>query len=334
MTNKDLYRTLCNTEITIPIFSRDWWMDAVCGEENWDVIIIEKGGQVIASLPYCFIQKSNGIVINQPTLTQKNGLWLKYPKDQKLTSKYAFERKIIKEVIKQLESLNLISYNQSFDYSFQNWLPFYWSGFKQYSRYTYVIEDLKNIDKLFMNIDSKTKNQIRKAEKILKVKDNLNIEEFYKLNEMTFKRQNMDVPYSLEFLKKLDNACADHNCRKIFYAEDEEKRKHAAIYIVWDENSAYYTMGGADPELRNSEATSLLMLEAIKFSSKVTKKFDFEGSMIEPIENFFSSFGSEQKQYFNISKEYKSQGLFHILAKDIYDYYPWLQKIYKRIRGR
>ena len=39
-------------------------------------------------------------------------------------------------------------------------------------------------------------------------------------------------------------------------------------------------------------------------------------------------------QYFDISKEYKRIKLFYIIAKDIYDYYPWLKKTYKRMRGR
>ncbi|KZZ15518.1 hypothetical protein A3751_17170 [Oleiphilus sp. HI0080] len=43
------------------------------------------------------------------------------------------------------------------------------------------------------------------------------------------------------------------------------------------------------------------MWEAIKFASTVTKRFDFEGSMIEPIERFFRGFGAMQKPYFQIS---------------------------------
>jgi len=34
----------------------------------------------------------------------------------------------------------------------------------------------------------------------------------------------------------------------------------------------------------------------------VTRIYDFEGSMIEPIEEFFHSFGAVQKPYFEISK--------------------------------
>lgn len=309
-------------------------MDAVCGERNWDVLLVEKGGIIVAAMPYCFIKKKDGINITQPPLTQKNGIWIRYPLNQKLTSKISFERNVIKEIIRELEKLDLVSYNQNFDYKFTNWLPFYWEGYKQYTRYTYLIEDLSDLESLFSSIDSNTRKQIRKAEKIVNVKEGLSLEEFYEINNLTFKRQKMQIPYTFEFLKKIDRACIERNCRVILYAEDYEGRTHAAIYIVWDEKSAYYLMGGADPELRNSQASTLLMWEAIKFSRSVTTKFDFEGSMIESIEKFFSSFGAVQKPYFNISKDFNQTNIIEVIAKDIYLHYPKLQKFYRNIRGK
>ena len=44
MTKKEKYQELCKYEKSIPIFSKDWWMDAVCGEDNWDVLLVEGGG--------------------------------------------------------------------------------------------------------------------------------------------------------------------------------------------------------------------------------------------------------------------------------------------------
>ena len=61
-------------------------------------------------------------------------------------------------------------------------------------------------------------------------------------------------------------------------------------------------MGGSNPFFRNSQAISLLMWDAIQFTHKEKKSFDFEGSMIEPIERFFRSFGSSPKNYFQIKK--------------------------------
>ncbi|MNZ86002.1 hypothetical protein D3C78_1048120 [compost metagenome] len=88
----------------------------------------------------------------------------------------------------------------------------------------------------------------------------------------------------------------------MFIAEDDQGRRHAGVYLIWDENSAYYLMGGGDPELRNSGATSLCMWEAIRFSATVTRRFDFEGSMLEPVEHFFRAFGAIQQPFSCASK--------------------------------
>lgn len=60
MTPKDKYRQLCKEDKTIPIYSKDWWMDVVCGEDNWDVLIVEKGDEIAASMPI-YIKKKYGI---------------------------------------------------------------------------------------------------------------------------------------------------------------------------------------------------------------------------------------------------------------------------------
>src|SRR5262245_26720571 len=52
----------------------------------------------------------------------------------------------------------------------------------------------------------------------------------------------------------------------------------------------------------NRWVMSLLIWEAIQFSAKVTKRFDFEGSMVESIERFFRAFGARQVPYFSVKK--------------------------------
>jgi hypothetical protein len=89
----------------------------------------------------------------------------------------------------------------------------------------------------------------------------------------------------------------------MLFAVDEADRLHAVAYGVWDEQGAYYLLGGGDPELRNSGATSLLLWELILRAREVTDVFDFEGSMIEPLERFFRSFGARQTPYLYVSRE-------------------------------
>jgi lipid II:glycine glycyltransferase (peptidoglycan interpeptide bridge formation enzyme) len=86
------------------------------------------------------------------------------------------------------------------------------------------------------------------------------------------------------------------------YAIDRESNIHAAIFVVWDHESAYYLLGGGDTDYRNSGATSLLLYNAIKKVSAKVDRFDFEGSMMEPIERFVRGFGSKQIELKVISK--------------------------------
>ena len=39
LTAKKQWREMCQSDPNIHIFMRDWWLDAVCGEDNWDCII-------------------------------------------------------------------------------------------------------------------------------------------------------------------------------------------------------------------------------------------------------------------------------------------------------
>ena len=57
MNTKKKYRKFCKTQSSIPIFSKDWWLDAVCGEDNWDVVLVEKGEEISASMPYYLKRK-------------------------------------------------------------------------------------------------------------------------------------------------------------------------------------------------------------------------------------------------------------------------------------
>ena len=96
----------------------------------------------------------------------------------------------------------------------------------------------------------------------------------------------------------------------MFFAVDGDSRIHAALYLVRDADYAYYLLGGADPRLRNSGAQLLLFWEAIKLAATLNVKFDFEGSMIEPIERVFRAFGAVQVPYMKV---YGARPLVQIL---------------------
>ena len=280
------------------IFSQPWWLDAVA-PGKWNEIVLKKNDQTVARFPYVLQKKWGFTFISMPPLTQNLGPWLKLSSN-KYANRLAEEKELLFELISKLPKFDM--FRQRFHFTFTNWLPFYWKNFQQTTRYTYIIESLADQDFVWNSFRENARREIRKAKKRVEIRDDLGIDSFLNLNELTFQRQGKKLPYSRDLVLRLDKACQNHNSRKILFAEDAQGHIHAGAYFVWDEKCTYYIMGGMDPEWRNSGAMSLLMWEGIKCASQHSEQFDFEGSMIEPIERFVRSFGAVQKPFFNILK--------------------------------
>ena len=73
-------------------------------------------------------------------------------------------------------------------------------------------------------------------------------------------------------------------------------------FVAWDSATAYYLIGGRNDDFKNSGAMSLLFWNALNELKATVKSFDFEGSMIKGVENYFRSFGAVQKGFFEITK--------------------------------
>lgn len=304
MNDKENYRGLCNSDETIPLFHQAWWLDAVCGKNGWNVVTHCRDGRIIAALPYVNKRKYGFSQIGQPHFTQTLGVWLA-PNSAKYVKKIGQEKEILFSLIDSLPKHNV--FFQSFHHSFVNWMPFYFRGFEQTTKFSYVIEDLSDINQVWKDMSTAVRTDVRKAEKTVSIVNNISADLFYNIICKTYGRQGIKVPYTQERFSGFFQKLVHYGAGKIFAAVDDKKRIHAVVLIVWDKNCAYYLMGGGDPELRNSGGATLCLWEAIKFSSTVTKAFDFEGSMVEGIESFFRGFGGKQKPYYRI---YRFSNLF------------------------
>jgi len=305
MKNQDKYRLLCKSEESIPIFSQAFWLDAICGMNNWDVLLYENENQIIGALPY-FIKKRCGLsYITQPQFTQTMGVWIKYPPNQKYEKKLSYEKVVMTALIEQLEKLPICFYQQSFSYTVTNWLPFFWKGFHQTTKYTYRIEDIGDTDRVFKNFSHAKRKNINKAlaEKVI-IGFDLSAEEFYENHSYTLNLQNQRIGYSFKLLENIYNAIYQNDAGRVIYARDMNGNLHGALLVTWDKQSGYNLISTIDPTYRNSGSASLLIYEIIKFLSNKVKSFDFEGSMIEGVENSFRQFGSTQTPYFFINKIY------------------------------
>ncbi|MBX4261737.1 GNAT family N-acetyltransferase [Clostridium estertheticum] len=279
------------------IFAKTFWLDAV-GSYYKILGCFDKGNRLVAGMP---ITETNKGHVSMPKLTQTLGILFNDFSQMKYVKKISKEKDITMEFVNNIPKLKY--FDCKFHYNFTNWMPFMWKGYKEQTTYTYVIEGIQDIQKVRGAFSDSTKSVITKSMGLnLKVIDSLTLTDMYSMLEKTFERQNMKVPFDFNWFSDFDEVINKNKSRKMFFTVDSQNNLHAALYLVYDRNSAYYLLGGADPEFRSSGAMYLNIFEAIKYSAKFTDKFDFEGSVVPQIESMFRSFGALQKQYFRISK--------------------------------
>lgn len=304
---KEKYRKFCEQEATIPIFSQAWWLDAVAGDA-WDVCLVEKGDEIHASMPYVVKKKFGLILMTQPKLTQTLGPWIK-PSTAKYSKQLSQQKVLMEALIDQLPKYHYFS--QNWHYSNTNWLPFYWRGFDQTTRYTYVIEDLSDLGGVFSEFENSKRKNINKSQHFVSVVYDISAEEFYENHKMTLKKQGSKISYDFQLFKGIYEEGYKRNQAKTIAAYDANGNLHAALFVIWDSMSAYDLISTIDPDYRKYGAASVLIRDIIEYTSKFVGKFDFEGSMIEPVERSFRQFGAKQTPYFRVS--HSNSKLFNLL---------------------
>lgn len=281
------------------LFRQSWWLDAAAGEGRWGEASVVTDGRTVACLRYAVRRRFGRTLLTMPSLTQTLGPWFA-PHAGKGPQRLAREKDLVEELFQQLPKHDYFVQNLGPDIG--NWLPWYWLGCSQTTRYTYVIDLTGGEEQIWKGFLPKVRSDVRKATSRfgVTIRSDLGLDSFIAVQALTFQRQGLRVPIADNVIRRVDAACAKRGCRKIFFAVDAAGAVHAAVYLVWDSERVYYLMGGGDPALRNSGATSLALWEAIRFAATVAPVFDFEGSMMEPLERFVRGFGATQAPYHRV----------------------------------
>jgi hypothetical protein len=180
-------------------------------------------------------------------------------------------------------------------------MPFRWQGFTSRIGYTYRLS-LRDLNVAFDNMDAVRRRNIISAEKAgVQVDGGASLDQVLRLHEKTFERQRLAPHYS-QAVKNIERALSSANRCRAFLARSQDGNPLGGVWIVWDEKRAYYLLGGYDHDAKSNNAVALAMWRAIQFASVDLKllEFDFEGSIIPPVERFFRKFGGTLTPVYSI----------------------------------
>ena len=301
MSNKERYITWVEEQEYIPIFMMPWWMDAVCAGKEWDVLLAEdEKGNIIGAMPYLLRKRAWFKYIIMPQQTQIGGIWVtaETTADRWKTAEAC---RLIKE---QLDAMGLAYY-------YQQYLPgslcvdaMHGLGFKTRERVTYRVEDLSDLDSLINSFSKNKKRQLQKALS-LHAERKMEVEDFYRFHCECMAARKRKISYSREFLLVLERKARRLKQCEILSICNADGVPYAAAFLVWDKHYLYYLIPAFDPIYRESGASSLLVLEAMKLAREKHVRFDFEGSMDKGVAKHYKQFGSTPFTYFSVEKYYK-----------------------------
>ncbi len=297
---KETYRALCRAEEGIPLFSRDWWLDATCDLDRWDALIIEDRGRTLAAMP---LYTPLAGIVTMPSYTQTMGPWFAPSADDtKYASALAHRQELAAHFVERLAGRRF--FLQNFHHAITDWLPFYWAGYTQTTRYTYLLHAIRDTAALLERMSPNIRRNLTKARDRhgITVRTGVSTDAFLAVQQQTFDRQGITNKQDSRALRRLIEASRSRGQGEIFGGYDAEGRLHAAVFVVWQSSGASYIAGGSDPALRRSGAHALTLWEAVRHTAQFTDTFNLEGSMLRGVERFFREFGGVQTPYFCVRR--------------------------------
>lgn len=302
MSNKEKYRMLCENEPSIPLFLQYWWMETVCKDKTWNVLLYAENGEITAAMPFLFGKKLWFRYVLQPQLTQYSGIWYKPRNFRTENDRLSYEKKVINSFVEELEKMKISCFQQNFSPRFTNWLPFYWKGFSQTTRYTYQIQDLTDLDAVFAAFDVKHRQKrIRKIDESYTTVFDISPSEFYAFHKEYWQARGKDDLVSEEFVVNLCTRAMERGNGMLVGLAGADGKKVAMRFVVFDGECAYALLSARRPDSENG-VSELLFWRILQSLSGKTRVFDFEGSMDEGIEHSYRLYGAKQVPYLQITK--------------------------------
>lgn len=303
----DDWNAFVDTSPQCSLFAKTWYLQAL--NVSFEILICVKKEKIKGGI--VLTKDRWGYCIN-PVLCKYLGIFFSPFEGNSYTIE-SRQREVQNALLEHIGSIG--SFEYTFHPSYSNWMPFERAGFKQTTRYTYLIQ-LVNLQEaeLIEQLNGRLRNKVLKANASM-FKE---IDDFHTalpIFEATYKNQGIDLPISKDRLVGLVAELKKRSAFHLIGAYDDQNKLQAALGLFYDDKTAYLILNGVDESAENG-ANEALIFNGIQWAKqKGLKTFDFEGSMIPSIESFYRQFGGQLTPYFKIWKDSKQRTLRNLKQK-------------------
>lgn len=296
------YRALCESPQgrDIPLFAQAWWLDTAC-PEAWTVLTAPGTPDWTAAMP---VHTPYGDTVQPPRFTQHTSIWLSPDNQTK-------EHKILTDLAEALSRYRYVYLPLPTPQ--RQALPFYWRGLDLRVRYSYRLENLRvwreqggseaveAALRAGMGRDSRRRLHLAEAAGIT-VKP-CSTTDFCRLYRQTFAARGRHTSETeTACLTRLVETACQRRQGLLWGGYAPDGRLLSAAFVAWQGDTAFYVAGGSlRQKPPHAHAQTLVLFKAIAHCAAFCDVFDFEGSMIEGIAQFFQSFGATPRAYITLN---------------------------------
>lgn len=262
------------------------WLETVCPGE-WDVLYLEKGGELQAFFPFRLRKKWGIHIVTTPFLTPHSGPWIRTNTSPKES---------IEALIGKLNKYEYV--HLTLDPDIED--PIYWN-----QHFDITVEPTFSFsgtpDQLNQGMQKKLRQQLRQVQDQFK-SISIASPEFIVPVKQSFKRRKSKLPFSLDLINRIEAYLKTYSAGKIIGALDEKDEILAAAMYYEDAATIYTILSGQnydhDPRLSHKWLHHLILVYGLEQG----KTIHFMGSKIKGVAYWNSYFGAPVTSYFRIKK--------------------------------
>lgn len=289
------YESLLERSRQRSVFAESWWLDASTGSpDGWRPnLLLDANGDARAAWPLPTRTTAQGAVATGAPYTPFVGPQL--PDREAGVARVSADVDLLRELATMLETYAHVeaACMPELDY----WTPLAWHGFEQTTRTTWRIAAGTTPDDVRAGMRKGTRSALTAAERDGLVVDTGTIEELLAACEATFAAQDIaDVP-ARTVLERVARAATQRERGEILAVRTAGGELASAGLFVWDDRFTWNLANGRIASSGATGAPTALLWHAIGRALERGTGFDFEGSMLEPVERFVRGFGGEPVAY-------------------------------------
>jgi hypothetical protein len=293
------------------IFHASWWLEAT-GYEFEILGCWDPQGALVSGVPVPRKKRGGLTLFHSPPLTPYLGPV--FDLDDAVSMKDALyimrsQGELLARAIQGFDSFSCIVGTEGPDLQ-----GFLWEGFRAELAYTFRFDQGTTVEAAGREISRTHKQKLRpSAETAVVVAQDVN--SLIALNRQTFSRQGRSLPYSEDLVLRVFRAACERKCGQIYLAS-EGGRPVFAVLVVHDSRASYQIVSGIDSDSRHSPAGYQATWRAISDALSAGRAFDFEGSRIPGVEQYYRRWGAPAKPIWKLKKAGSFRGRMVTLFLD------------------